>query len=98
MPGLFLIFWPTGTLYFCFINCLFTFCQLFLFTIFQETSLESFVTPLDDEDTAPDEYHIFRTVVQTLEQGNPGWYGQKIIFYVKSTVFVYQKKIFVYIL
>merc|ERR1711879_690724 len=43
---------------------------------YEETSLESFVTPLDDEDTAPDEYQIFRTVVQTLEQGNPGWYGQ----------------------
>merc|ERR1712025_863872 len=32
-----------------------------------ETSLESFVTPLDDEDTAPDEYQIFRSVVQEIQ-------------------------------
>ena len=51
-----------------------TLFNYFFTIIFQETSLESFVTPLDDEDTAPDEYQIFRTVVQTLEQGNPGWY------------------------
>ena len=64
-----------------------TWFNYFFTIIFQETSLESFVTPLDDEDTAPDEYQIFRTVVQTLEQGNPGWYVfAKTFFYTKSTV------------
>jgi len=43
---------------------------------YDETALESFVTPLDDEDTSPDEYQIFRTVVQTLEAENPQWYGK----------------------
>ena len=41
-----------------------------------ETSLESFVTPLDDEDTAPDEYQIFRSVVQEIQSKNPNWYGK----------------------
>ena len=41
---------------------------------YEETSLESFVTPLDDEDTAPDEYQIFRSVVTSIESGNPDWY------------------------
>ena len=29
---------------------------------YDETALESFITPLDDEDTSPDEYQIFRTI------------------------------------
>ena len=41
---------------------------------YDETALESFVTPLDDEDSSPDEYQIFRTVVQTLQTNNPQWY------------------------
>jgi len=41
---------------------------------YEETSLESFVTPLDDDDTAPDEYQIFRSVVTSIESGNPDWY------------------------
>ncbi len=43
---------------------------------YDETALESFVTPLDDEDTSPDEYLIFRSVVQALESNNPVWYGK----------------------
>merc|ERR1719510_1206105 len=43
---------------------------------YDETALESFVTPLDDEDSSPDEYQIFRTVVQTLETNNPQWYAR----------------------
>ena len=38
--------------------------------------MESFVTPLDDEDTAPDEYQIFRSVVQEIQSKNPNWYGK----------------------
>ena len=71
-----------------------------MFTFFfQETSLESFVTPLDDEDTAPDEYQIFRTVVQSLEQGNPGWYVvYKIFLREISCLFFKIYILFVYII
>lgn len=43
---------------------------------YDESTLDSFVTPLDDEDIAPDEYHIFRSVVQALESEQPQWYGK----------------------
>ena len=33
---------------------------------YDETALESFITPLDDEDTCPDEYQIFRTIGKFL--------------------------------
>ena len=41
---------------------------------YEETALESYVTPLDDEDTAVDEYEVFKTVVHTIEAQNPEWY------------------------
>merc|ERR1719228_1273098 len=43
---------------------------------YDETALESFVTPLDDEDNSPDEYQVFRDVVQRVETNNPQWYGR----------------------
>lgn len=41
---------------------------------YDETALESFTTPLDEEDTAPDEYQIFRAIVTQMEQENPQLY------------------------
>jgi len=43
---------------------------------YDETALESFITPLDDEDTSPDEYQIFRAIVTTMETENPQLYGR----------------------
>merc|ERR1711963_816034 len=43
---------------------------------YDETALESFITPLDDEDTCPDEYQIFRTIVTAMERENPQLYGR----------------------
>ena len=41
---------------------------------YDETALESFVTPLDDDDTSPDEYQIFRTVYDGVQAENPPWF------------------------
>ena len=43
---------------------------------YDETALESFVTPLDDEDTSPDEYQLFREITEGLQRENPQWYGR----------------------
>ncbi|CAN0425651.1 LOW QUALITY PROTEIN: importin-7-like [Lethenteron reissneri] len=39
-----------------------------------ETALEEYTTPIDDEDTGIDEYQVFRGVLQVLEQREPDWY------------------------
>ena len=41
---------------------------------YDETALESFVTPLDDDDTSPDEYQIFRTIYDGVQAENPPWF------------------------
>jgi len=43
---------------------------------YDETALESFITPLDDEDTSPDEYQLFREITEGLQRENPQWYGR----------------------
>lgn len=42
----------------------------------EETSLEAYTTPLDDEDCPVDEYNIFREVLGSLQTSNPAWYQQ----------------------
>ncbi|XP_071034336.1 importin-7 isoform X2 [Parasteatoda tepidariorum] len=41
----------------------------------EETALESYVTPLDDEDCAIDEYVIFKEIMQSLKTSDPNWYN-----------------------
>ena len=41
---------------------------------YDETALESFVTPLDDDDTAPDEYAIFRQIYDGVQAQNMPWF------------------------
>ena len=42
----------------------------------EETSLEAYTTPLDDEDCPIDEYNVFREVLGGMQGSNPGWYQQ----------------------
>jgi len=42
----------------------------------EETSLEAYTTPLDDDDCPVDEYNIFREVLGGLQTSNPAWYQQ----------------------
>merc|ERR1719445_2717551 len=42
----------------------------------EETSLEAYTTPLDDDDCDVDEYNIFKQVLGGLQGSNPAWYGQ----------------------
>merc|ERR1712025_1567262 len=42
----------------------------------EETSLEAYTTPLDDEDCPIDEYNIFREDLGGLQTSNPAWYQQ----------------------
>merc|ERR1712198_747690 len=43
-----------------------------------ETSLESYTTPLDDEDTSVDEYQVFKEVMQQLEASQVEWYTRLV--------------------
>merc|ERR1711928_90618 len=42
----------------------------------EETSLEAYTTPLDEDDCDVDEYNIFKQVLGGLRGSNPAWYGQ----------------------
>ncbi|XP_022334260.1 importin-7-like isoform X2 [Crassostrea virginica] len=44
----------------------------------EETALESYQTPLDEETCAVDEYMIFKTVLQNLQGNDPNWYNSLI--------------------
>ncbi|XP_013398069.1 importin-7 [Lingula anatina] len=41
----------------------------------EETALESYRTPLDDDDCTVDEYQVFKTVLQSLQSRDPSWYS-----------------------
>ncbi|KFM76182.1 Importin-7, partial [Stegodyphus mimosarum] len=41
----------------------------------EETALEGYTTPLDDEDTSVDEYVIFKEVMNNLKANDPNWYN-----------------------
>lgn len=40
-----------------------------------ETPLESFTTPLDEEDCPVDEYQVFKDVMQAIQGADPMWYN-----------------------
>ncbi|NWW37047.1 IPO7 protein, partial [Panurus biarmicus] len=40
----------------------------------EETALEGYSTIIDDEDNPIDEYQIFKTIFQTIQNRNPAWY------------------------
>jgi len=42
----------------------------------EETSLEAYTTPLDEDDCTVDEYCIFKEVLSNIQTSNPGWYTQ----------------------
>merc|ERR1711936_1318120 len=42
----------------------------------EETSLEAYTTPLDEDDCPVDEYNIFKDVLGAIQGSNPAWYGQ----------------------
>jgi len=44
--------------------------------IYDETSLENYTTPIDDEDTGVDEYQIFEETFKSLQASNLDWYNQ----------------------
>ncbi|XP_078669832.1 importin-7-like isoform X1 [Branchiostoma floridae x Branchiostoma belcheri] len=41
----------------------------------EETPLESYLTPLDEDDCTVDEFVIFKSVMQTLQSREPAWYN-----------------------
>jgi hypothetical protein len=41
----------------------------------EETALESYTTPLDEDDCPVDEYNIFKEVMQNIQNADPGWYN-----------------------
>jgi hypothetical protein len=46
--------------------------------MYEETSLESYTTPLDDENSGVDEYELFKNVMEGIEKSNQGWYAQLV--------------------
>ncbi|XP_072048064.1 LOW QUALITY PROTEIN: importin-7-like [Amphiura filiformis] len=42
---------------------------------YEETALEGYNTPLDEEDCSDDEYVIFKLVMQEIQANNPVWYN-----------------------
>ncbi|XP_019375518.1 PREDICTED: importin-7 [Gavialis gangeticus] len=40
----------------------------------EETALEGYSTIIDDEDNPVDEYQIFKSIFQTIQNRNPAWY------------------------
>lgn len=47
--------------------------------LYEESSLESFTTPLDEENPPVDEYEMFKNVLQEIEGSNPEWYAQLVM-------------------
>jgi len=45
---------------------------------YEETSLESYTTPLDEEETNVDEYQVFKEVMQQLETSQTDWYTRLV--------------------
>merc|ERR1719460_2036146 len=45
---------------------------------YEETSLESYTTPLDEEENKIDEYQIFKEVMQQLESSQVDWYAKLV--------------------
>ncbi|KAI1285385.1 Importin-7 [Halotydeus destructor] len=45
---------------------------------FEQTALESYVTPLDDDDCAVDEYVEFKNTLETLQTSDPNWFNQLV--------------------
>merc|ERR1712083_26747 len=45
---------------------------------YEETSLESYTTPLDEEENKIDEYQIFKEVMQQLESTQVDWYAKLV--------------------
>ncbi|XP_071505004.1 LOW QUALITY PROTEIN: importin-7-like [Diadema antillarum] len=43
--------------------------------VYEETALEGYNTPLDDEDTTTDEYVIFKSIMQNIQMTDTEWYG-----------------------
>ncbi|KAH7953510.1 hypothetical protein HPB49_009578 [Dermacentor silvarum] len=41
----------------------------------EETALESFTTPLDEEDCPVDEYQVFKEVMQGIQSADPMWFS-----------------------
>ncbi|XP_075546837.1 importin-7 msk [Dermacentor variabilis] len=41
----------------------------------EETALESFTTPLDEDDCPIDEYQVFKEVMQGIQSADPMWFG-----------------------
>ncbi|XP_030762779.1 importin-7 isoform X2 [Sitophilus oryzae] len=41
----------------------------------EETVLESYTTPLDEEDCEVDEYLVFKQIMTNIQNQNPEWYG-----------------------
>jgi hypothetical protein len=42
----------------------------------EETSLEAYSTPLDEDDCPVDEYNVFKDVLGAIQNSNAAWYGQ----------------------
>lgn len=42
----------------------------------EETSLEAYTTPLDEDDCPVDEYNVFKDVLGAIQGSNTGWYTQ----------------------
>lgn len=46
--------------------------------IYDETSLESYTTPIDDENCSVDEYEVFKTMLEKLQTQSPDWYASLV--------------------
>merc|ERR1712098_269800 len=42
----------------------------------EETSLEAYTTPLDEDECTVDEYNMFKEVLQAIQGSNAAWYQQ----------------------
>ena len=42
----------------------------------EETSLEAYTTPLDDDECPVDEYQVFKDLLTNLQTADPSWYQQ----------------------
>ena len=43
---------------------------------YEQTALESYTTPLDDDDSPVDEYVCFRETMERLQLQEPAWFAQ----------------------
>ena len=43
---------------------------------YEETSLEVYTTPLDEDESNVDEYETFKSVIEGLRQGQGDWYAK----------------------